>query len=173
MKKMSYFCFILLVGFILLNLEIKIKACDVPDEYIPNATYLYVIKNADVIVRATAIESVENKATGFRGVKFNVEEVLRGENIPSAIVFYGNLTDQDNFNKLPAPYGGVRSSGRNKCYALDYKRGAEFLLFLKKDKGKITDPYWKPLAPTNEQLHPKEDAWLEWVRKSLNSKENL
>lgn len=157
---------VLLCGFII-NLNSKVKGCDVPEEFSPISTYLYVIKNADVIVRATAIEAVENQATGFKGVKFNVEEVLRGEEIPTTLTFYGHLSEQDNYSKRPVPYGGVSSSNSNRCYALDYKRGAEFLLFLKKDRGKITDPYWKPFAPTNEQLHPENDKWLEWVRNNL------
>jgi hypothetical protein len=135
------------------------NACNVPADLVPASSY--VLKNADVIIRVTAIEFIENE-----GVKFKVEEVLRGEGVPSTLFFRGHLSDRDDFNQRPVPYDHVRSAGGGPCYAYEYKRGAEFLLFLKRDGDKL-NPYWKPLAPTNEQLHPEKDAWLEWVRKNL------
>ena len=169
MKRIIYFTLSLtLLCGVLLSLNNKIMACESPVPLSPAMTYLYVIKNADVIVRATAVESVEIKSNGFVGVKFKVDEVLKGDDIPSTLTFFGHLTDRDNYNNRPVPYQGISPSGNNFCYAQDYKRGAEFLLLLRKDKSKIIDPYWKPYAPTNEQLHPENDAWLNWVRNNLN-----
>jgi hypothetical protein len=152
----------------LMMLNTEVKACNIPVvNTTPASTYLYVVKNADVIVRATALEAVEDKRTGFKGVKFKVQEVLKGEKIPSTITFFGQLTDKDNYNERPVPYNGVRLAESGSCYAQEYKQGAEFLLFLKTDKGRITDPYWKPLAPTNEQLRSENDGWLKWVKNNL------
>jgi mannose-6-phosphate isomerase-like protein (cupin superfamily) len=61
------------------------------------------------------------------------------------------------------------------CWAFHYKDGAEFLLFLKRhdpneedsvEWGEVT-PYWASMAPTNEQLHSPDGAWLRWVKDYL------
>ncbi|HEU0173240.1 MAG TPA: hypothetical protein VFV58_03190 [Blastocatellia bacterium] len=49
-----------------------------------------------------------------------------------------------------------------------YKRGAEFLLFLKKSEGKLS-PYWDALSPTNEQLRSNTDPWISWVKNRLKT----
>ncbi len=160
MKRVCYSVMsILLFWCVMFSFDNAVEACSVPADLVPASTY--VLKNADVIVRATAVEFIENE-----GVKFKVEEILRGEGVPSILTVRGHLNDRDEYNQGPVPYNGVRASGSGPCYAYEYRLGAEFLLFLKKDGDKL-NPYWKPLAPTNEQLHPEKDAWLEWVRRNL------
>ncbi len=87
----------------------------------------------------------------------------------------GVLSEQDDPNDRPAPYDFVRRSGRRgNCFALDYRRGAEYLLFLTRgfrpSSARRDDftPYWAPLAATNEQLFGTDDPWVIWVRKSLS-----
>ncbi len=127
----------------------------------PASLASYTVKNADAIVRAAAIEFIEEK-----GVKLRVEEILKGKDIPSTLIFKGYLTDRDDFNSRPVPYDHVRAAGAGPCYAYEYKHQAEYLLLLKRKDGELT-PYWQPLAPTNEQLRSPNDEWLKWVKENL------
>jgi hypothetical protein len=45
-------------------------------------------------------------------------------------------------------------------------RGATYLMFLRRLDGELT-PYWSPLAPTNEQVMPLGEEWVEWVRPNI------
>src|SRR5688572_10564368 len=138
-KRVRYFVLsIMLLWCALCGFDTIAKGCNVPADLVPASTY--VLKNADVIVRATAVDFIENE-----GVKFRVEEILRGEGVPSILIFRGHLRDRDDYNQHPVPYNHVRAAGSGPCYAYEYKQGAEFLLFLKKDANKL-NPYWKPLA---------------------------
>jgi hypothetical protein len=65
----------------------------------------------------------------------------------------------------------VRPGGRHgSCEVYIYKKDAEFLLFLRKEEGKLT-PYWASESPTNEQLRSPDDAWLKWVKEYLQMQE--
>lgn len=140
----------------------------------PSATTT--VENAEIIVRAEADKYVEEPTGDIRAlnepdnatVNFKVKEVLKGESFPSELVLNGYLTDRDDFNDAKVPYNFVRLGGRGgSCSAYEYKKGAEFLLFLKKIGEKYT-VRWYALAPTNEQLHSSNDEWITWVRKYLN-----
>ena len=131
--------------------------------------------NADVIVRAIPLSYVKGpqgyRTTGLPDstVEFRVEEVLKGENVPSTLVINGYLSDKDDFNDRPVPYDFIRPGGRaGSCIANSYKEGAEFLLFLKKKEENL-NPYWAPLTPVNEQLRSSNDHWLKWVRDYLQT----
>jgi hypothetical protein len=135
------------------------------------------ISNAEVVVRATAIKYTREPQSNIRNypteIDFRVEEILKGENVPSSLILNGYLRDKDDYNDRPAPYNFVRKGGRGgSCFAENYKRGAEFLLFLIEIDGK----YWLqhyPLAPINEQLRNKDDEWLIWIKNQLQTlKEN-
>ncbi len=135
------------------------------------------ISNAEIVLRATAVKYIRepksNIGTFPREIEFRIEQVLKGENMPPSLILNGFLTDKDDYNDRPAPYDFVRKGGRGgSCYAGNYKRGAEFLLFLIEKDGK----YWlqhNPLAPVNEQLRNKDDEWLIWVKNQLQTlKEN-
>ena len=86
------------------------------------------------------------------------------------------MSNTDDFNETEIPYNFVRRGGRGgSCSAYEYKKDAEFLLFLKKVDGKYT-VRWYALAPTNEQLHSSDDEWITWVRnylKGLKEKESV
>ena len=160
---------LLTIGFGVLALPLKVTACRAAP-----LTPAQLLTNADVIVRATALgydKAVEanHRTTGMPGstVEFRVEEVLKGEHVPATLLVNGYLTDKDDFNDRPVPYDFIRPGGRaGNCFAHSYKKGAEFLLFLKKKEGKLT-PYWAALTPTNEQLHSSDDPWLKWVKDNL------
>jgi hypothetical protein len=58
-----------------------------------------------------------------------------------------------------------RDADAGSCYTDEYREGARFLLLLtQKPDGSLT-PYWRPLAPINEQLHTGSDPWLTTVRR--------
>ena len=132
------------------------------------------IEKADVIVRATADSYDKTPEGGVptgvyeRTVKFKIIETLKGE-LAEPLLTYGYLTDEDDYNDHPVPYTFIRPDGRaGNCFARTYKKGADFLLFLKKGKDKLT-PYWSALAPINEQIRPTDDKWLHWVKKQLQA----
>ncbi len=130
-----------------------------------------VVDGADLIIRATAVEYVVepqgNIGTTDRTtpvIRFQVEEILRGPLEPGVVELSGYLNETDDFNDHSAPYTFVRPNGRSgSCFAYTYRRGAEFLLFLREDNGSYTVE-WNALAPVNEQLHSGQDPWLFWVR---------
>lgn len=132
---------------------------------------LRLIADATVIVRARAVAvDTISKRGGDRpplGVRFDVLEVLKGgASIPRALIIKpAELTEQDEFNPRPVPYATVRPSGlRGSCFATAYRRGAQYLLFLRASDDGTLSPYWAPLAPTNEELREPGDPWLLWVR---------
>jgi hypothetical protein len=138
-----------------------------------------VVSGAEIIIRAAADRYVKAPAGNLRylnepddaEIEFRVVETLKGENVPSAVILNGYLTEKDDFNDRPVPYDFVRPGGRGgSCSAYEYKQGAEFLLFLKKKDGKLTT-HWYALAPTNEQLRSADDPWVVWVKERLKSAE--
>jgi hypothetical protein len=67
-------------------------------------------------------------------------------------------------NDSTVPRAFVRPGGQHgNCFALYYREGATYLLILKSQHGSLT-AYWTPLKPTNEQVKPGADEWVEWVR---------
>src|SRR6185503_20371718 len=72
------------------------------------------------------------------------------------------------------PYRFVRPGGRSgSCFANSYKKGAQFLLFLKRSNFRPeTNTGFtiniSALGPTNEQLRGPGDPWIEWVKAYLS-----
>ncbi len=135
----------------------------------------HMIIESDLIVRVTADEYVARpsdsavRAYGIPDsiVSFRVQEVLKGEAPIDGIAHSGYLVESDDFNDHGPPYEFVRPGGRSgNCYAKGYRRGAQYLLFLRKESAGYT-PYWEPLAPVNEQLHSDGDAWIQYVKARL------
>lgn len=133
---------------------------------------------ADAIVRATAVHyvgepdlSITTTGVPAAKVKFDVEEVLFGKDVDKTIVLNGYLSDKDDFNDQKVPYTFVRKSGRSgSCFANTYKKGGQFLLFLKKvDSGYTTNI--SALGPANEQITGSDDPWLLWVRRKINRRQ--
>jgi hypothetical protein len=142
----------------------------------PLPTPTELVSRAEVIVRARAgrLSDEPGRQGSLAGsrtqVRFVILSVLKGALSSSAIVFNGHLEDRDDPNDRPVPYNFVRPGGRHgNCFALGYRQGAEYLLFLTRadhpayaQPSDLT-PYWTPLAPTNEQLFGETDPWQDWV----------
>jgi hypothetical protein len=130
--------------------------------------------SADIIVRATASNYIVSpdpvvRTTGVpeSTVEFKIEEAIRGVDVPNTIVLNGYLIDRDDYNDGPLPYKFVRPGGRGgSCFANGYKKGGQFLLFLKRSGSGYTSNF-SPLGPTNEQLHGPDDPWVKWVKAYL------
>ena len=133
------------------------------------------VRLADVIVRARA-ESVSAEpgedfglARSRTQVQFRILRVLKGSIPVVYITFNGWLERIGEHNRGAVPYQHARSSGDGPCFALGYKAGGEYLLFLKQalhhgyaQPYRLT-PYWEGLEPTNEQLFGVDNPWERWV----------
>lgn len=139
------------------------------------------IEKADVIVRA----EVEGYAippadAGYRTtgvpdstVRFKVLEVIQGMDIWE-VELHGYVVQSDDFNDRKPPYTFVRPGGRaGSCYANSYRKGAQYLLFLKQQPptGELS-VNWAPLSPVNEQLHSPSDPWVVWIREQVQQLRN-
>ncbi len=145
---------------------------------LPSAEAL--VRDAEVVarVRAEGLSSTPGRSGAMAEsptqVRFAVLEILKGS-LPSATIeFNGSLTDRDDHNRGPVPYGHVRPGGSAGCFALEYRHGAEYLLLLRRGKHPSyaqpddLTPYWTPIATTNEQLFDgASDAWFVWVSRQL------
>ena len=138
---------------------------------------IQLVHEADLIIRAKAVEYARPPSdpntftTGVPGseVRFARLEAIRGPGA-SELVLPGYLVDYDDFNDQKPPYNFVRPGGRaGSCFANSYKRGAEYLLFLKKTKTGALTVNWAALAAVNEQLHSSDDPWLLWVREQART----
>ena len=103
-------------------------------------------------------------------ISFTVREWIRGEPDKKPLRADGYFMDVDDFNPRPTPYPMVRRAGQHgDCYAKEYRRGAEYLLIMRKTRRGLT-PYWMPLAPSNEQIRGDNDPWLLWVRDRVRTR---
>lgn len=146
---------------------------------LPSAERLAADAEVIVRVRAEGLSATPGRAGSMAAsatqVRFAILEVLKSRLSSSTIEFNGALTDRDDRNDRPVPYDFVRPGGRRgNCFALAYRAGAEYLLFLRRGEhpayAQPSDltPYWAPLMPANEQLFDgANDAWLAWVRQEL------
>jgi hypothetical protein len=82
-----------------------------------------------------------------------------------------------NAIEIKFPTGTCGLAAVRGCFALEYRRGAEYLLFLRRGdhssyaQSEQLTPYWAPLGPTNEQLFGGgSDPWLLWVRGQLRTR---
>jgi len=132
---------------------------------------------ADAIVIATAEKyvgepdlTIINFGVPDTQVVFKVDEVLKGDKVPATIVLNAYLSTVDDFNDQDVPYKFVRPNGRGgTCLANTYKKGASFLLFLKKTEHGYTSNI-SALGPSNEQLHDAQDPWLLWTREEIRKR---
>jgi hypothetical protein len=158
-----------------------------PGDERTGASAARLVSQAEVIVRVRAegISPVPGRPrrrpddiTGTETqVAFSVLEVLKGQLPSTTIAFNGVIQDHDDRNDRPVPYDHVRLGGHAGCFALGYRAGAEYLLFLRRTRNPQLaqpddlTPYWSPLGPTNEQLfNGAQDAWLVWVTRNLRAK---
>jgi hypothetical protein len=132
-----------------------------------------VVRGADAIVRVIAVEyarppkdpTIWTTGEPDSRVRFRVFEVLKGRDVPPAIVLPGYLVEGDDFNELKVPYTFVRRGGRSgSCFANSYRQSGEFLLMLRRQSDGSYTVNWYALGPVNEQLRGDADGWLAWVR---------
>ena len=132
------------------------------------------VRRADVIVHAVAMRDRTGAAADSVGLdddvpgwlEFQVVAVLKGRNVPAKLYIQGFLMAMDDFNREPVPYRHQRGGwSGGACYPYGYRRGGEFLLLLRKVRGRLT-PYYAS-APTNEQVRGADDPWVLWVRARL------
>ncbi len=171
----KFLSFALTITTFILAAAIPITACLGPPPLSPSV----LIARADVIVRATALqylktpreEMVELDFSSNGNIQFKVEEILKGEGLPATLTIEGLLSAVDDFNERPVPYDMVRPGGRHgSCEVYTYKKDAQFVMFLRKEEGKLT-PYWALMSPTNEQLRSPDDPWLKWVKEYLQTQD--
>jgi hypothetical protein len=134
-----------------------------PEELVTTADAIYHVKAMQYVPgKSKSQDLVRPWASTI--VRFSVVESLKG---PKATVLsvHGELVAKDDPNDQTPPYTFVRPGGRRgNCYADTYRRGADYLLFIKGGK-----PYWSPLAPTTEQLFGANDPWLQWVKSIIKA----
>jgi len=117
-----------------------------------------IVEEADTIVRATAMRSVDTQEGHV--VVFEVREVLKGTFASKELVLPGDTDSYQGRNERPIPYDFVRRGGRGgSCFARDYLVGREFLMILQ--EGSVA---WAPLAATNEEVSGADDPWVWWVK---------
>ena len=116
-----------------------------------------------VLVRAIGYEESQRGTSDGLMVRFEVIERLRGDDSGSRISVPGRLVENDDYNHGSVPYTNVRPAGnRGSCFAEEYRSGAQYLLLLRDGT-----PYWRALAPVNEQVRGRRDPWVAWVRRHL------
>jgi len=135
------------------------------------------VRDADLIVRATAVERVGGNAwVGSiqplpSSINFQPLEVLKGDGSTLRILVAGDTISSDDYNRGAVPYRMVRSNGASgNCFATGYKLKAEYLLIMKRTVGDVFTPYWAALAPMNEQVRGADDAWVLWVRDQVRGR---
>lgn len=147
----------------------------------PMPTPRQLIDQATAIVRVRALGVVPEPgqpgvlAGASTQMGFEVLERLKGSVESHDLHFNGGASRHDDPNDTKVPYSFVRPGGRGgNCFALEYRPGAEYLLFLRAGdvpayaQQSMLTPYWAPLSPTNEQLVGRaNDPWVVWVRARL------
>jgi hypothetical protein len=121
----------------------------VVDETHPRPTPQSLVRDADAIVIATAIRTIDppNRGHGVPAlpadafdvaalvngtVEFRIDETIKGEP--------------------------------------DYRAGGRYLLLLKRSRAGALTPYSAGRQPVNGQLHDGADPWLLWVREQVAAK---
>jgi len=142
------------------------------------------LPRAEALVRSASVIALARATTNATdgAVEFQIVETLKGSVGVPLIRLNGSLTDHDDFNDTQPPYEFVRRDGRHgDCRASTYRSGALYLLLLKTASevepfyrpahGLPFTAFWTPLAPTNEQVHERDDKWVDWVRQRVGPKQ--
>lgn len=124
-----------------------------------------VIQESEQIVRAEVVGFREGKAQSPGNVDLRVLEAFKGPLTQPFISVEGRLRDYPARGDTSLPYSQLscaRAGGCGGCFARDYRRGRQYLLFLKGGT-----PHWAPLAATNEEVSGDSDPWVQWVKAYL------
>ena len=148
-----------------------------PDYLYPVSHIEKMVREAEVVVRAVAVDSLPGLpldsmapfeaatvdlseiVVGFSEIRFRTTEILRGPFPTTEFTFHGIVAEEDEFNPRTVPYRHVRPSGDGPCYTSEYRLGAEYLFLMVRRDGALT-PHWFPLGPTNEQIRGADDPWV-------------
>ena len=137
-----------------------------PDYAYPVSHIEKMVREAEVVVRAVAVDSLPRLPDDPAEIRFRPTEVLRGPFPTTEFTLHGIVVEEDEFNRRAVPYRHVRPSGDGPCYTMEYRLGAEYLFLMVRRDGDLT-PHWIPLGPTNEQIRGGDDPWVKWVREQL------
>ena len=147
-----------------------------PSTELSTARTRRIVREAEVVVRVVALGSATGrtlKPWDADTLAFEVREVLKGRAVADTLHIFGIVADWDDFQDGPIPYASHRLRyAWGACINTFYRTGAEYLLLLGRREGdsrhaELT-PYWRILAPTNEQLRGPDDPWLRWVRLQIS-----
>ena len=129
------------------------KACSVP--HVKSGAEI--TQAADVILR---VKVPDKEVSEIAPIDMTVLEILKGKFKSKTVTVRGQTAKYYGANEKPVPYDFVRRGGRHgNCYAFDYRRNGQFLLFL--SNGMV---HWAALAATNEEVSGKNDPWVWWVK---------
>ena len=132
-----------------------------PQELVSGADGIYHVRASNEIPGPPSSSRMPRPQPNAQ-VTFRVLSILKGTR-RTMLLLPANFVSETDPNDQPVPYDFVRPGGRwGNCYAVTFKQGQEYLLFLKGGT-----PYWSPLAPTTEQVIGTTDPWLIWVRREL------
>ena len=141
-----------------------------------NHTTAALVKKADTIVIAVAREFTSTHPDptlwfvpddGMR-VRFEILETLKGKRTSSPLIVPGWVSETDDFNDADLGANWARPQGRyGNCFAIWYRLGGTYLLFLKRVADGTLTPYWWALGRVNDQVHPGRDEWVDWVRRRV------
>jgi hypothetical protein len=132
-----------------------------PQELVSGADGIYHVRSSNEIPGPPSSSHMPRPQPNAQ-VTFRVLSVIKGARRTMFLIPADFVPEADP-NDHPVPYNFVRPGGRRgNCYAVTFKQGQEYLLFLKGGT-----PYWSPLAPTTEQVAGTTDPWLIWVRREL------
>ena len=174
MKRVMFLILIILVSK-------PVLACSIAGDGKEHQVGKEIVQFSDLILHVVALDYVKlprydprkdsffTNASADSTVRFRVVEVVKGKYEPKEIVLSGFLGNSDYWNdSKTVPYNFVRPSGRSgSCFANTYRQGGEFLFMLKKTKTGEYTQFWYVLAPTEEQIHPRNDSWLQWVKNEV------
>src|SRR5688572_15190275 len=115
---MSGWSFSLIAFALLLARPVEVVACTTVRWPVPSplSTAQQLTIDAEWIVRVTPLEYGQGSSNAGiyplgvpkSVVRFRVDEVLKGANVPKELTIPGNLSEVDDFNDHPPPYHFVR-----------------------------------------------------------------
>ncbi len=144
-----------------------VRACSVIEQA-PNPTNYERVRESPVIVLAKSVaaerDADEERNLWGSSIRFEVEEVLKGDFRPTILTLHGHLDfagrgPEDDFSRArPGAYAG-------SCRAFDYRLQHHYLLFLEKSE---LDDRWSVGGPafsrSNEEVDVPDSPWLTTVR---------
>jgi hypothetical protein len=98
----------------------------------------------------------------YGAVELRVLEVLKGTVRPGAHIYTFGQVDDPSETAVRTAVEAYRWRGNGRCFANDYRREAEYILFLR-DAQLVR----ALLAPINSEVDGPDDPWVVWIRARL------